>query len=525
MQRFLPGILAAAMVAVLPQWAAAADEKRPERPRPEVKQERPNPEMMFQRLDANHDGVITADELPAGMPDRMKEVLKRAIAAHDGKLTRDQMAEVAKRLHDEGRPTGPRPEAKPEGRAEGQPGRHREGPPKVVAEAGKGRPMPPMAKPKDVKDGQKVFEYRVKGPAGDRDVMFIRKPGQPEGGPKMLAFSFQPPMGGPPMQGQWGQHKGGKGGMPGMPPYIQGWQPRGGMGCACCGHGRPQGGPQQEQWGHHQGGKGGVPGMPPYMHGWQPKGGMGCACCGHGRPQGGPQQGQWGHHQGGMGGMPGMPPYMHGWQPKGHGQCPCQQQGQYGMGQRSMYRPGGPKGMPPMAGRGPQGKPDLKVLFTRMDKDKDGKLSFEEFSAGMKRLHQRMAMQAGPMSGPGMRGAGMPGPHGDRGPMGPMGMKRPDGPKPGTCPMAKLAPAKPNPEAKAHAKSADKPEAKAHDKPVDKAVAAKLASIEKERAATLESLKKAKEAAMAKLELLKKQQAEVIGQKENAKKHPHSEQH
>jgi len=49
----------------------------------------------------------------------------------------------------------------------------------------------------------------------------------------------------------------------------------------------------------------------------------------------------------------------------------------------------GPK-PPRMAGPPGERKPfDLKALFASMDTDKDGKLGFDEFSAGMKQLHEK----------------------------------------------------------------------------------------------------------------------------------------
>jgi hypothetical protein len=55
-------------------------------------------------------------------------------------------------------------------------------------------------------------------------------------------------------------------------------------------------------------------------------------------------------------------------------------------------RPDGPK---------PEHKPfDLKALFGAFDKDKDGKLSLDEFTAGMKNLHEKMMARMGERRGP-----------------------------------------------------------------------------------------------------------------------------
>jgi hypothetical protein len=56
----------------------------------------------------------------------------------------------------------------------------------------------------------------------------------------------------------------------------------------------------------------------------------------------------------------------------------------------------------------PGPKFDLKEMFQKMDKDKDGKLTVEEFTEGMKELHKAMMEHHGPM-GP-MPGGPMPPP-------------------------------------------------------------------------------------------------------------------
>jgi len=102
MRRISFGVVAAIVVAALPSWLAAAEGKRPDGPPPGMQRQGPNPETMLKRLDANRDGVITRDELPADMPERIKFLLKRADANQDGKVT---LAELKKAIQ-------PRPEGR-----------------------------------------------------------------------------------------------------------------------------------------------------------------------------------------------------------------------------------------------------------------------------------------------------------------------------------------------------------------------------------------------------------------------------
>jgi hypothetical protein len=50
----------------------------------------------------------------------------------------------------------------------------------------------------------------------------------------------------------------------------------------------------------------------------------------------------------------------------------------------------------------------LKALFNRLDKDKDGKLSFEEFAAGMKGIHQQLGQVRDAAPGWAARGLSAP---------------------------------------------------------------------------------------------------------------------
>ncbi len=97
MQRIIGALAMALAVVALPQLAAAQDGRRPERP---------NPEALFNRLDANHDGVITPDEIPAAMPDRLKHLLREADTNHDGRITKQELIAAIRARHP-GRPEGP----------------------------------------------------------------------------------------------------------------------------------------------------------------------------------------------------------------------------------------------------------------------------------------------------------------------------------------------------------------------------------------------------------------------------------
>lgn len=88
MCRTLSLFVAIASIALLPQFAAA---EKPDRP------DRPNPAKLFDRLDANDDGKVTADEVPEGAPERLKQMLIRADANKDKTLTKEEFKEAIKR--------------------------------------------------------------------------------------------------------------------------------------------------------------------------------------------------------------------------------------------------------------------------------------------------------------------------------------------------------------------------------------------------------------------------------------------
>jgi hypothetical protein len=98
-------------VIIMPQILAAQDRPKPQRP---------NPESMFKRLDTNKDGVITAEEIPTGMPERMKQFLIRADKNGNKQLALEELKAAFKARKQpnrmEGRPQGPAgriPEGRP----------------------------------------------------------------------------------------------------------------------------------------------------------------------------------------------------------------------------------------------------------------------------------------------------------------------------------------------------------------------------------------------------------------------------
>ena len=90
--------LATALAVLLPQCAAADEPKKPGPP---------DPEMLFKHLDANHDGVIAEDEIPAGAPMPLKMLLRIADKKGDKKVTLDEFRAAVKEFPLPGPPFGP----------------------------------------------------------------------------------------------------------------------------------------------------------------------------------------------------------------------------------------------------------------------------------------------------------------------------------------------------------------------------------------------------------------------------------
>ena len=111
MRRTMVGLLAAAAAAMFSFQVSAADT-------PENRGGPPGSPMMFQRIDKNKDGKITADEIPDGAPDFVKEMLKRADKDGDKTVTAEEFRGSLPPFHGA---APDRPEARSAGRTPGPP--------------------------------------------------------------------------------------------------------------------------------------------------------------------------------------------------------------------------------------------------------------------------------------------------------------------------------------------------------------------------------------------------------------------
>ena len=87
MRKMVWSLATVVAVFVLPQIVAAEESKRPGPP---------GPEMLFKLLDANHDGVISEDEIPADAPEPLKALLKAADKKRDKKVTLEEFVAAVK---------------------------------------------------------------------------------------------------------------------------------------------------------------------------------------------------------------------------------------------------------------------------------------------------------------------------------------------------------------------------------------------------------------------------------------------
>src|SRR5207244_4102064 len=93
---------------------------------------------LFEKLDANHDGVLTSDEVPEEQRRLFERLLRQADRNHDGKLSREEF--VAGLSGDRGAADGGEKADAPKG-SEGNTPRRPLGAPDA---AGAGRPGPQM---------------------------------------------------------------------------------------------------------------------------------------------------------------------------------------------------------------------------------------------------------------------------------------------------------------------------------------------------------------------------------------------
>jgi hypothetical protein len=347
--------LAALAVATLAQTARADEPKRPEPARPEAARHDPaRAEAWFRQLDKNHDGALEPEELPP----RMKEALEKMDKNRDKKIDLPEFMEATRHFAEHrgrmGPPGGPRGPQQPKGEgptAQGPRPQH-QGPPPAWH-------RPPCDGPRDWQAGR--GDWRRPPLDGPRHWM-------PEHGDWR-----RPPFDGPrdwlAARPDWRR------------PCYDG--PRDWDRAPCE---RPRDWDRRpyerrgEWYGPHRG-------YGPCEHcarAWhegrhydaRPPFGAGCPCpwCRHayGRPGGLERGREWGHHRPPMG------------RPEARGPRP----------------PMGPPGGPAVAMR----MPDPKEIFKRLDADHDGKLSLEEFTAGMKRFHAMLTERlrgrpAGPEGG------------------------------------------------------------------------------------------------------------------------------
>ncbi len=95
MQRFIFVAMASAVLAVAAASAIAQD-REGRRPRPERPEGQFDPTRLFDRLDADKEGVISLDKLPERLPERLREMLQKADADSDGRVTRDEFEAAMK---------------------------------------------------------------------------------------------------------------------------------------------------------------------------------------------------------------------------------------------------------------------------------------------------------------------------------------------------------------------------------------------------------------------------------------------
>lgn len=194
MRRTTTGLLAAVAAATFTFQVSAADT-------PAHRGGPPGAPMMFQRLDRNHDGKITADEVPDGAPEFVKETLKQADKDGDKTITAEEFRGSLQRFH--GGPPGATPHAV--GPRVGTAPPHGPGPHAPGAALPGFRPDPKAVFARLDKDGDQKLSldeftagmkmFHAPAMAARRPMMGRRPLGPPPG-------MWRPPMWGP--RGPWG---------------------------------------------------------------------------------------------------------------------------------------------------------------------------------------------------------------------------------------------------------------------------------------------------------------------------------
>jgi len=170
MRKLLPRLLMTLAAVALPQIVRAQGSSEPPRP---------SAESLFKRLDVNKDGFITPDEIPAGMPERQKQMLIDADKKGDKKITLEEL-KAAFQERAKARQAD-RPEAGPDGRPGPRgDGQRRMGPPQGFGGfggMGTGMGMPEMRR----------------GEGGMAGRPGMGPPSRPEGRPGPEQDAFGPP--------------------------------------------------------------------------------------------------------------------------------------------------------------------------------------------------------------------------------------------------------------------------------------------------------------------------------------------
>ena len=96
MQRIVLGLITAIAIVAMPSYLAAGEGKRPQGPRPDMHRKGPTPDSIFKRLDANRDGVVKPNELPADMPEHFRMMLAKADKDKNGVLTAGELKQSMK---------------------------------------------------------------------------------------------------------------------------------------------------------------------------------------------------------------------------------------------------------------------------------------------------------------------------------------------------------------------------------------------------------------------------------------------